>query len=309
VKDFLKDPNSNDESLRSILAQVLTDIMVIDEGIIEKVKSYSGTVLELFARDGATFFPIKDQHGILHGYIQDTPPREKVNFSKDEIIYFELFPTTWNAYGLPIIETIVNEVAALMFSVQWIADSFTMDKIPPGILVLDKIGKTAYERAKAEFQGGEEGKFTVKMFRNVGDAKWIELKGTNSEMQLVELNTQIENVVYRAFGLQPFELGVTHEINRATAMLALRVSQTRMYKPLIQMMEFYINQNLIQQVYPDVYFKLIPLDIGDPEVRSRTISNYVKQEILTIDEARMLIEDEFFAEGGLNQGDPIAETA
>jgi hypothetical protein len=299
VRNFLKDPNSNDESLRSILAQVLTDIMVIDEGVIEKVKSFSGTTLELFARDGATFFPIKDEHGILHGYVQDAPPHEKILFTKDEIIYFELFPTTWNSYGLPIIETIVNEVAALMFSVQWIADSFTMDKIPPGILVLGKVGKLAYARAKEEFQGGEEGKFTVKMFRNVGDAKWIELKKTNSEMQLAELNTKIENIVYRAFGLQPFELGVTHEINRATAQMALRVSQTRIYKPLIQMMGFYLNQNLIQPIYPDVYFKLIPMDIGDPEVKSRTISNYVKQEILTKEEARLLLEDEFFIEGGL----------
>lgn len=300
VREFFMDPNSNEESLRSILAQVMTDILVIDEGIIEKVKSFSGTVLELFARDGATFYPIKDQHGILLGYVQDAPPKGKVEFTKDEVIYFELFPTTWNAYGLPIIETIVNEVATLMFSVQWIADSFTMDKIPPGILVLDKIGKQAYERAKQEFQAGSESQFTVKMFRNVGEAKWIELKRTNSEMQLAELNTQVENIVYRNFGLQPFELGVTHEINRATAMLALRISQTRMYKPLIQMMNYYINQNLVKQVYPDVYFKLIPMDIGDPEVKSRTISNYVRQEILTKEEARMLLEDEFFIEGGLN---------
>ncbi len=215
VKEFLRDPNSNEESLRKIFGQVLTDVVVIDEGIVEKVKAFDGTLLELFARDGSTFIPIKDEHGILHGYIQKLGVGDPVPFEKDEVMYFELYPTTWTAYGLPIIETIVNEVASLMFSVQWIADSFTEDKIPPGILTLDRVGNDAYERAKAEFQGGEDSQFTVKLFRNVGKAQWIELKKTNQEMQLAELNLQIERIVYRNFGLQPFELGVTSEINRA----------------------------------------------------------------------------------------------
>lgn len=215
VREFLQDPNANDESLRKILSQVLTDVMVIDEGIIEKVKSLDGTLLEIFARDGATFIPIKDRHGILQGYVQKMAPYDLVEFAKDEVMYFELYPTTWTPYGLPIIETIVNEIASLMFSVQWIADSFTEDKIPPGILVLDRIANDAYERAKAEFQSGEDKQFTVKLFRNVGSAKWIELKKSNTEMQLAELNLQIERIVYRNFGLQPFELGVTSEINRA----------------------------------------------------------------------------------------------
>lgn len=300
VREFLRDPNSNEESLRKILGQVLTDVMVIDEGIVEKVKSLDGTLLEIYARDGSTFIPIKDQHGILYGYVQKMKTYELVKFAKDEVMYFELYPTTWTPYGLPIIETIVNEVASLMFSVQWIADSFTEDKIPPGILVLDRIANDAYERAKAEFQSGEDKQFTVKLFRNVGNAKWIELKKSNQEMQLAELNVQIERIVYRAFGLQPFEMGVTTEINRATAEMALRVSQSRVFKPLIQMINYTMNQNLIHPVFPDVYFKLIPMDLGDPLTRAQTISSYVKQSILTKEEARMLIEDEFFVEGGLS---------
>lgn len=300
VREFLMDPNSNEESFRAILAKVLTDVMVIDEGIIEKVKSLDGTLLELFARDGATFSRIKDEYGVLHGYVQQlAQDADVIEFSIDEIIYLEMFPTTWNSFGLPIIETIVNEVATLMFSVEWIADSFTQDKIPPGILVLDKIGREAFTRAKAEFQGGAENAFSMKMFRNVGDAKWIELKKTNAEMQLAELNLQVERIVYRNFGIQPFEMGVTAEINRATAEIALRLSQSRMYKPLIQIVNFYMNQNLIHPIFPDVYFKLIPMDIGNPEIRSKTISNYVKQGILEKAEARLLLEDEFFVEGGL----------
>ena len=302
VSEFLRDPNSNEESLRKIFGQVLTDVMVIDEGIIEKVRSLDGTLLELFARDGATFIPIKDVHGILYGYVQKMEPYELVKFSKDEVMYFELYPTTWSAYGLPIIETIVNEIASLMFSVQWIADSFTEDKIPPGILVLDHIAKDAYDRAKTEFQSGEDSQFTVKLFRNVGKAEWIELKKSNAEMQLAELNQQIERIVYRNFGLQPFELGVTSEINRATAEMALRVSQSRVFKPLIQMVNYAMNQNLVRPVYRDVYFKLIPMDLGDPLTRAQTIAAYVKQGILTKGEARMLIEDEFFVEGGLSEG-------
>lgn len=300
VREFLRDPNSNDESLRKIFGQVLTDVMVIDEGIIEKIRSMDGTLLEIMARDGATFIPIKDVHGTLYGYIQKLEPYDVVKFSKDEVMYFELYPTTWNAYGLPIIETIVNEIASLMFSVQWIADSFTEDKIPPGILVLDHIAKDAYERAKAEFQSGEDSQFTVKLFRNVGKAEWIELKRSNADMQLAELNTQIERIVYRNFGLQPFEMGVTTEINRATAEMALKVSQSRVFKPLIQMVNYAMNLSLVHPVFSDVYFKLIPMDLGDPLSRAQTISAYVKQDILTKEEARWLIEDEFFVEGGLS---------
>ncbi|GAH66359.1 unnamed protein product, partial [marine sediment metagenome] len=105
VEDLLHDPNRNKETFRDILAKALTDVLIYDAGAIEKVKSPSGKLVELMARDGSTFIPVGDEHGVLQSYRQIISG-EKADFEKDELIYMMLYPRAGSMWGQPIIEAI-----------------------------------------------------------------------------------------------------------------------------------------------------------------------------------------------------------
>ena len=280
VREFLMDPNSNKENIRTILTKILTDALVIDMGIIEKVYSRNKkNLLEIYARDGATFTPMYDKHGVLHSYRQRVKGNV-IDFAKNENVLFQLYPRTWNFYGTPIIESITDEVTTLMHGVAQIGDSFMRDEIPSGILALDKIGQVAYRRLKSDLTT-EKGmkKQRLRILRNAKDAKWIDFKRPFREQQVVELNNQIAVVVRRNFGL-------TEDLRMpATTMLAM-----------CQMLNYYINREIISELYQDVYFKLMPAVTDEKEAkakeaRTRSYKNLIN--VLDPEDLRKLVEEEF----------------
>jgi len=282
VRNFLLDPNSNKESLRNILAKVIVDLLVIDAGVIEKVKSGNGDLLEIYARDGATFTPIHDKHGILEKYIQRVSQHDNIDFKLDEIIYFQLYPRTWNFYGTPIIETIRREVASLIYSINSIGDAFTKDEIPPGILSMEGLGDVAKERLETKLSE-EKGlsKKGLHIIRNVKNAKWIDLKRPFQEMQLAELSTMIDLIVRRAFGI-------------VDANMTLSAKHIRAYT---QTINYYMNREVIREFYDDIYFKLMPISFDKDETeareaKSRFIKNLATANVLEVEELRRFVDDE-----------------
>ncbi len=282
VMDFLKDPNSNKESLRTLLEKVLIDILVLDAGIIEKVYSRSGRILELYARDGATFTPEYEEHGVLLGYRQNVASEEIVEFTANEIVHLQLFPRTWDFYGTPIIESITSECATLMFSMASIAEAFTQDEIPPGFLSLKGIGEIAYRKLLADITSEKGvGKKRLRVLRNV-DATWIDLKRSFTEMQLEELNAKIEAIVRRNFGFRNAEMDI----------------DPRMIIAIVQTLNHYINNEIVNELNPNVYFKLMPLVIDEKaakanEADARSIERLFKSDIIDREEARILAGPRF----------------
>jgi hypothetical protein len=290
LKEFFLDPNENKENIRTLLQKLIVDVLVIDSGVIEKVKSRSGNLLEIFVRDGSTFTPVYDEHGILLRYIQRVRGNS-IDFKTNEIVQVQLFPRSWGFYGTPIIETIVDEAVTLMFSIAEIGNTFTKDEIPKGILVLDGVSPKTYQKIFADLTS-EKGqlKNRLKMLRNVREAKWIDFKKSFREMQLAELNEKIERIVRRNFGLKPEgDVSLTAE-----AMLTWT-----------QILNYYINTEIVKECFDDVYFKLIPILLDEKvakaqELRSKAIANLAARDIISQDEARKMIDEMFIAEEALD---------
>jgi len=73
VKSFFDNPNTNKESWEKITRVFVRDILEIDAGVINKIYNRAGEMVEIVARDGATFTKNPD----LHGFITD---REDILF-------------------------------------------------------------------------------------------------------------------------------------------------------------------------------------------------------------------------------------
>jgi len=283
---FFNDPNVNEEAFSELIQQMLIDVLVIDRGIIEKVFNVGGSLSEMWARDGATFHPLRDVHGVVQSYVQKYEAVDKsIGFERDEIFFMRLVPTTYSKYGLPIIESIINEVGALLFSIDWIADSFTEDEIPPGILTMGEIGEEAYKRAKADFQQqkGIHGKSRIRVIDNVKDVKWIELTRANAEMQLTELSERLDRIVYRNFDIEYDVAGG----NITGLSLTEKLQKIKLIKPLARKIAWKINNEILPHFgYNDVRFQFVIRDTIAEQQRAAASKTYVITGQRSINEER-----------------------
>lgn len=293
VTAFFDNPNYDQESFRQLLTKMVEDLLVLDAGVIEKVWSIDKQkLLEIVARDGAEFVPIVDRKGYLLGYEQrpEYMMEDIIPFGRDEIVYLMLFPQTDSIFGLPIIESIIDEVATLLHAINFIGTSFTDDEIPPGILSLGPIGKEAYERFKRDVREkrGVKKERQLRVVYGSDKVQWVDLKRANREMQTAELLTRIERIVYRNFGITPVEMGQTEKVPRASAEVQLQVSEDRMISPIINAINFVFNQDIVPALGgTEVVFLLLPRDNKEnDEKESRAADNYVEAGIATRDEMR-----------------------
>jgi hypothetical protein len=292
VKAFFVDPNVDKESVRQIISKVLTDILVLDAGVIEKVWSLSGNkLLEIVVRDAAEFVPKVDKHGVLLGYQQKSENFifDPVDFDSDDISYMMLYPQSNSIFGQPILESIVDEVATLLHAVNFVGSYFTEDEIPPGILNLGHIGETAFNRFKRDMRArrGKPKERTVRSIYGTDKVQWVEFRRPNREMQTVEIMSRVERIIYRNFGVTPVEMGITEKVPRASAEVQLKVSRSKMLLPLVNLLNFFVNQDIVSAFgFDDVEFALVVDGFEDEALFAKAASDYVESGILTRDEAR-----------------------
>lgn len=257
---FFRHVNNDNEDISIVLSRFINDLLIVGRGTIEKVKNPFQKTIELVARDASLFQPIYDKDIGIIGYQEyERNSFKKLRIHRKEDIIFRYFtPVTYTAGSLPIIETVVNEIALLMLTVKSIAWAFTHDEIPPGILHLGQIGEAAIERAKASFEAarGEVGKNKLRVIDNVEKVQWVQLSRPFHEMQVAELIPIIERIISRNFGLAPVESGLS-DVSHGTADVSVKQSQSKLIMPLISMVANILNHQVIQEFNPNLVFKYI----------------------------------------------------
>ncbi len=123
VMALLRTPNPRRESFRTILDQVLEDVLVIDSGCIEKVRLLgrgdgSGSIAQVHAVDGATIVPDalwdgSDPKAIR--YRQVLNGRIVAEWTNDDMIYIMATPTTYSSVGWSPVETAVRSIESDLY--------------------------------------------------------------------------------------------------------------------------------------------------------------------------------------------------
>ena len=78
IKKFFKNPNDNDDSWEDLLVAWVTDVLELDNGVGVKVFNKIGDIVQVVARDGATFLKNPDVYGMMSSRADLIPP---LNFS------------------------------------------------------------------------------------------------------------------------------------------------------------------------------------------------------------------------------------
>ena len=293
IEEFIDRPNISKETWPTLIQKFLTDLLVLDQAVIEKVRNMNGGIVEIFARDATQFKPVLDHTRSYITYFKQEATDNKgkviakISHDVDDIIWTVQFPRTYSTYGTPIIETIVNEVSTLMFTSQSIARGFVDDEIPNGVLWLDQIGKKAYERAKAQFQAsrGEAGKKQLKVIDNVGQAGWIPFSRPFREMQLAELTVIIADIVNKNFGVSAMDLGNAKGLTRSTSDALSKNTRSKLFRPLVNLLTLKLNQELVREIAPDAELSFVL----EPVVDASTAKELSDAGVITKNEARAVL--------------------
>lgn len=176
IRNFFNNPNTNHESFEQVFVRMpVRDLLEVNSGILNKVYNRKEELVEVVARDGATFTKNPDIHGmytdrddiILPSTIIDdsvgqnylnpwteitaTSARERaayfqygwiagpipIPFGKKEIIWIEAMKRTDDHYGYSPVQTLEKSLQMLLYMIESDLDYYNENNVPKGIIGLD----------------------------------------------------------------------------------------------------------------------------------------------------------------------------
>jgi hypothetical protein len=325
LNEFFNNPNKNDESFEFLIRAVTRDILEVDAGVLVKVFNKAGKFVQLFARDGGTFLKNPDIHGYMGNreeiiYLPEIEDKETkriffekylnlnaayfqygwvsmmpIPFGRREIIYLMRHPRSDSIYGRSAVELLSEVIKTLLYGARMGLEFYTNNNMPDGIIELldaEKEQIDAFrERFEQQFKVKDEFGTWRKQFHkypisNVKtDFKPFTLKP--AEIELISQQQWFSKIVWASFGVTPSELGFTENSNRATEMVQSRVFRRKAIKPILNLLEYHINTQIIPEFgFKDVEFKFNDYDIEEDLQRHKLFEIQRKIGISTVNELR-----------------------
>ena len=179
IRNFFNNPNTNKESFEEVFVRMpVRDVLEVNSAVLNKVYNMKEEMVEIVARDGATFTKNPDIHGmytnrddiilpstivpdagdsgrqLLNPYaeITATSARERaayfqygwitgpipVPFGKKEIIWIEQMKRTDDHYGFSPVQTLAKSLQMLMYMIESDLEYYNDNNVPKGIIGLDE---------------------------------------------------------------------------------------------------------------------------------------------------------------------------
>lgn len=189
ISDFLRNPNSNDETFEEVfIERSVRDMWEIGSGTIVKVFNKKGQLVELVARDAATFTKnpdiqgmytdregvlgvrsniVHDQNTAMNPWTDISPAeaREKaayfqygwnsgpmpIPFGRREIVWLEKKLRTYDLYPLSPVEILRQSLQTLIYSIESDLEYYTKNNMTKGILGLENTSSQEIEAFKQQW--------------------------------------------------------------------------------------------------------------------------------------------------------------
>jgi phage portal protein BeeE len=304
LTNFFNFPNSQD-NFRKFTEKILEDVLALDAGSIELVRNGKGELVEMYHIDGSTIKPSIDINGMLAdpAYYQYMPlnntAKPDAEFSQDELVYIMENPQgdiKNFGYGLSPLEGVIMVATNILNADNYNGSFFEVGTLPPILINLGKETQTAeVESFRAYWKAEIEGKPWKTAFIGGADSPEVmKLQDqTNMDMQFMDYQMWLFRILVAAYEMSPQDLGMTFDINKATAEIQRDVSKGKGYGNMRCLLEEIFTQEIIWKgkEYRDYMFHWDDIDLVDElkraqvwEIESRTgassINEYRKEKNL-----------------------------
>lgn len=198
---------------------------------------------EVYCQDGASFLKDADRTGWVYGYWQYSYaiPAHPMWFSPDEIVYYMANPRGISVYGYSPLQSSLEAVKALEYSMKHNMALFLDGAVPDGVVGVEDMSNEELTRMKTAWENELKGQPHKVVFVNK-KTTFSPFAFNNRDMQFLEGQKETWKQVMANFNVTPADLGIFEDMNRATAGTAAETGRRKAIRPVLAKIEDMVNK-------------------------------------------------------------------
>lgn len=272
IQLLLDQPNEYRQNYYELIASAADDILVLDRGVLLKDMTSARQPVHLYNEDGANIKIFPDWTGRekepRYVYV-DPQSNRKVPLRNDECIVMMANPATYR-FSLSPVQVLYNTIRADLAATKSAASMVSM-KPPPHMIQLQGATQQQLEAIRARYESEIAGQKEIFWISGQNQANVTPLIFSAKDNQWLEWQVYLARKIAVVFQVSPQQLGITFDINKATASSQQEIFEDTGLIPLLLLIESYLNEEIVSDFaakLPDgrVDFDSINLRILFPEV-------------------------------------------
>lgn len=248
IKALFDQPNPATDSFRSFVEPVIEDILVLDAGVVEKVRTLRGEVAQMWAVDGGKIR--------VNAFWDGVNPKEsryfwypdgflRGEFTNDDMIYVMSNPATYRPVGLSPLETlkltIDSELSGHTYNHRQVTNA-----APDGMIDLGEGARPdQVEKFESYWHSEIAGKGAMAFIGGTKNAKFLPFRNSNRDMQFLEWQIYLVRKICAVFGLSPQDLGLTFDVNRSSGEVQQENTEDRGIRPILSLLQDYFTREVV----------------------------------------------------------------
>jgi len=289
---LLRYPNPED-SFTDIVSEVAVDLHLYGDAYIEIVKDSKGMPIALYNLYAPSIKVLVNRHGAVLGYIQNASNSSlrggqaaPVIFDAKEIVHFKLPNPGNEVYGLSPLESLFIPIETDLHAQNYNLTFFKNNATPKLHIDLGNCTLPQLKRTKEFFKREYLGQ-PHKTLITEGGAKVTPIGTKPADMEFLNQRKFSRDEILAVFGVPPMKIGITEDVNRASALESDKSFKSDKIIPLQRMIANKINSSVISLFnQPRVIFEFVELDLRDEKEQAEIDKIDIESGILTVDEVR-----------------------
>ncbi len=248
IKMLFQTPNPANDSYRTFIEPIIEDLLTLDAGCVEKVRSLDNSLVELWPVN-AEWVRVNalwegDPNAARYYWYPDGY-QEKARWRNNDFIYMMANPRSDSPVGLPPLETLRAAVEA-----ELAAHDYNRRQVenaaPDGIIDLGEgFTEKQVDRFREYFESEVAGRGPLGFIGGSKGAQFVKFRDSNRDQQFLEWQIYLVRKIAVVYGVTPQDLGVTFDINRSTAETQIQISEDRGLRPLMSLLQEYLTEEIV----------------------------------------------------------------
>lgn len=286
IKALLRDPNTRMDSWRSFIEPIVEDVLVLDQGCIEKeftVGSRAGRtgrpIKSLWPKDGAriAFDPEWDGSNLKKPRYFEYDETGKIigEYLNEEMIVIVGNRVTYSPLGLSPLEVLAETIEADLRAAKY-NNNIVEQATPPGIIDLGEgVRPDQVDAFKNYWEGEIAGKSQTAITGGGKGVKWIPMAQSNRDMQFMEWQIYLARKICAVFGVQPQDIGLNFDVNKSTSEYGAAFTADNGIAPLCELIADYMTREVVW-LY-DRNLRFVYTDVGRES--AQVVAEYYKSAL------------------------------
>ncbi len=241
-------PNPKGDSFRSLIEPAIEDLLVLDAGCIEIVRTARGLPVQLYAANGADIridpaWDGSDPNSPRYHWFPNG--RWAQGLANEDLVYMMTRPASYRVIGLSTLEILQSTIESDLQAAEYNRGLVTR-AAPAGVLNLgEDVAADQVDAFRAYYEAEVSGRSATAIMGGAKSIQWMGFGQNNREMQFMQWQLYLVRKIAAVFGVAAQDLGITGDLNRATAEVQQELSEDRGLRPLMLLVEEYINREIV----------------------------------------------------------------